>query len=125
MFSADRFQLLAASAQVAVIVLANADVTDIELIPVKPHTISDDEVTHRCAGRVLHFAGVLGLVDGVGHSQLAEPLDEQRVSALADAFTTYCVTLMGDHLEREIAKHSAGDFVEWAQRLYRLPDARD
>jgi hypothetical protein len=121
MLSSDRFQLLAASAQICVAVLANEDVTDVELIPVRPRTISDDEMSRRCAGRNLHFLGALGTVDGIAHAQFDEPLDAQRVSALARAFAVYVQRVK---VEAE-PPQSAGDFVEWATRLHSLPDTRN
>ena len=116
MLTFDRFQLLAATAQISVVVLANADVTDVELISVRPHSIPLEEVSRQCAGRDMRFVGVLGVVDGVSHAQFAEPLDERRVHALAHSFAAYLTVLTGgDWAERE---------TEMLNRLYALEVSR-
>lgn len=118
----DKFEALAAESSIAVAILGNADVTDVELLPVCPNPISENvhELSAKWAHRGLRFIGVAGLVAGRPRWALATPLDEVRAEALGAAFATYCETLLPGH----VAEQRKGDEVEWLRRLWSLPDMR-
>jgi len=118
----DKFEALAAESSIAVAILGNADVTDVELLPVCPNPISDNahELSAKWVHRGLRFIGVAGLIAGRPHWALAVPLDERRAEALVQAFALHCETLLQSHVEEQ----RKGDEVEWLRRLWSLPDMR-
>ena len=109
----DQFQRVAMQADVAVAILANADTTDIELLPVMPHGPGEDldALAQRWAGRGLAFIGVMGTVDGVPQTALDVPLDATRMRALSEAFARHCERIGAAELEPE---------YDWTARQYRL-----
>jgi hypothetical protein len=119
----DKFDALVGDAQLCVAVLANQDVTDIELLPLKgvPYAgYTVEGLKQQFAGRDLRFLGTVGLVNGVPHTALAEPLDTFRIAALFAAFATYCEVLQEESLEQA----RKGDEVDWLRRLQSLEDPR-
>ncbi len=119
----DKFDVLVEDAQLCVCVLANQDVTDIELLPVKgvPHAdYAAEGFKQRFAGRDLRFIATAGLVNGVPRIALAEPLDTFRIAALFAAFATYCEVLQ----EESLGQAQKGDEVTWLRRLASLEDPR-
>jgi hypothetical protein len=112
----DKFEQIAFEAQLAVCVLANEGVTDIELVNLRSVPLpTPPDFT----GRNLHFLGVIGVVQGVPRTALAEPLDPVRISALSAAFIRYCEVLLDAGLRPK------DDFVRFAEALWSLPDTRD
>jgi hypothetical protein len=119
----DKFDALVEDAQLCVGVLANRDVTDIELIPLKgvPHAdYTAEGLKRQFAGRDLHFIATAGLVNGEPRIALDEPLDTFRIAALFAAFATYCDVLQEERLEQA----RKGDEVNWLRRLASLKDPR-
>lgn len=119
----DKFQTLATRASIAVAILGNSDVTDIEMLPIQPCSLSDEkihELTQVWAPRGLQFIGMAGVVDGQPKWALAIPLDELRAAALGDAFAVYCANALPGHVE----KQRKGDEVDWLRGLWSLPDTR-
>src|SRR5664280_404762 len=93
----DKFETLAMESSIAVSILANADVTDIELLPIQPKGLGTEKVNELArlwAFRGLRWIGTIGIVDGQPHTALAEPLDPARISALSAAFIAYCEVLL-------------------------------
>ena len=119
----DKFETLAAQSSLAVAILGNADITDIEMLPVQPRGMSAEEVHKRSvewADRRLHFIGIAGIVDGKPRTALAVELDDKRIAALSQAFIAYFEVLLRDQLEQP----EKGDEVTWLRALYALPDSR-
>jgi hypothetical protein len=119
----DKFETLATQSSIAVAVLSDVNVTDIELLPIRPRSIPNDkihELTRLWSSRGLQFIGVAGVVAGMPQLALATPLDDVRIDALAEAFAVYCNTLLPGHVEEQ----RKGDEVVWLERLFSLPDTR-
>jgi hypothetical protein len=119
----DKFATLAMESTIAVAFLANEDVTDIELLPLRPNTSVPEkllELERLWAPRGLGFFGTMGIVRGRPRVELVRPLDDRRIQALAEAFAVYCETLLPGHIEEQ----RKGDEVEWLERLWSLPDPR-
>jgi hypothetical protein len=114
----DKFEQIAFEAQLAVCVLANEGVTDIELVNLRSVPLP---TARDFTGRNLHFLGVIGIVQGVPRTALAEPLDPVRISALSAAFIAYCEVLLDAGLEQQ----RKGDEVDWLNRLMSLEDPRN
>ncbi len=113
----DKFEQLAMEAQLAVCILANADVSDIELVNLKAVPLHN-ETTRDFTGRGLRFIGVIGIVQGVPRSALAVPLDPVRTSALSQAFIAYTQSLLDANLKPK------DDFELFMTRLCALEDPR-
>jgi hypothetical protein len=119
----DKFDLLAMESQLCVAVLGNADITDIELLPIRPQPYGRNKVqalAAQWAGRGLRFIGTIGIVNGQPRTALAVPLDALRMDALSQAFTVHCEAILTDKIE----EHQKGDEVDWLCRLWSLPDTR-
>jgi hypothetical protein len=119
----DKFEALYMDAQLAVSILGNADVTDIEMLPMKPYELSPEKIQElviQWAGRGLRFIGAIGIVDGKPRTALAVPLDDRRISALSQAFIAYCEVLLSGSVEEQ----QKGDSVTWLHALHSLPDTR-
>lgn len=120
----DKFETLVAEASIAAAILANADVTDIELLPVQPRSYPPEKVQELArlwASRGLRFIGIVGMVDGQPRSMFTVPLDDLRISALSQAFLAYLGVMLKDELE---TRQSVGDEVDWLRSLWSLPDTR-
>lgn len=101
---ATRSTQLALDAEIAVYVLCDADMTNIELLPLKPRSLPDSEVqalNHCWTGRELRGLGVIGIVKGAPHVALKELLGVEQIAALSAAFVTYVNTLIAVGLEQE------------------------
>jgi hypothetical protein len=119
----DKFEALAMEAELAVSVLGNADVSDVELLPVKPYGLGPEKVqalAAQWAARGLRFIGTIGIVDGQTRTALAVPLDYRRISALSQAFIAHCEVLLSNNVEQQ----QKGDEVAWLEALYRTTDNR-
>lgn len=120
----EKFEQLAVAAQTAVAVLGNADLTDIELLPIQPNPLCADSVrdlARQWSFRGLRFIGTIGIVDGHTCTALAEPVDHLRLAAISVAFIGYCEALLSASVEQ---RQKGDDGAEWCERLYRLPDLR-
>jgi hypothetical protein len=119
----DKFETLAMEAQLAVSVLGNADLSDVELICIKPYQLSPEKIQElavQWAARGLRFIGTIGIVDGQSRTALAVPLDDRHISALSEAFIQYCEVSLSDH----VAQQQKGDEVAWLEALSSLTDDR-
>jgi hypothetical protein len=108
----DKFDRLLWDAELAVGILGNPAALDFQLIDLAPGPFPDglrDAVTKRG----LYFLGVVGLVQGVPHSALAEPLDTATASWLATAYNKHVEAAVNAMLERACL-----------ERMYLLPDLR-
>lgn len=114
----DKFQTLAMNAKSAVVILANPEATDFELVPVDASPRELDGL--EASGRHLQFLGVTGSIAGTVYTALAAPLDIQRLAALSDAYVRHCETKLSDAIE----SMRMGDSLEWLNQLYRLEDTR-
>jgi hypothetical protein len=114
----DKYEQIAFESQLSVCVLANADVTDIELLNVKLAPLPE-EMVRDFTGRGLRFLGVIGVIQGVVTTALTEPLDLVRIGALSAAFVRYCEVLLDVDVDVQ-----PNDFVRFAEALWRLPDTR-
>lgn len=120
----DKFETLVAESSIAVAILANADATDIEMLPVQPRSYALEkaqELARLWAPRGLRFIGMAGIADGKPRTALAVPLDDLRISALSQAFIAYIEVLLKDEIE---TRQAVGDEVEWLRSLWSLPDSR-
>jgi hypothetical protein len=121
----DKFETLAAEASIAAAILANANVTDIELLPIRPRSLTDGRIhdlARLWAFRGLRFIGVAGIVNDMPYTALALRLDPERISALSEAFAAYSKTVLSGENE---TPRAIGDEVEWLRKLWSLTDARE
>lgn len=82
---------LAASADIAVGILLNADGSDVEYMPLQPRRYPDATICAleiQWAPRCLHFAGVLAWADGTIQAQL-EAMPEHVAKRLKKGFEVY------------------------------------
>jgi hypothetical protein len=118
----DKFTRLLRDAAVSVFILGNEAMTDVELVRLSPAPIPDDEVQRRIAGRDLKFVGVAGIYpNGQPCTALEQPLPRPVLDSLAAAFIPYCEPYFAEG----IAAQQPGGFVEFARKLWALPDTRD
>jgi len=120
----EKHEQLAMDAQTAVSILGNADLTDIELLPIQPNPLCADSVrdlARQWAFRGLRFIGTIGIVDGHTCTALAEPVDHLRLTTISVAFVGYCEALLIASVEQ---RQEGDDGAEWCERLYRSPDLR-
>lgn len=118
----DQFQALAMQSNLAVAILANPDVSDIEMVRVTPRALSDSELdalTVQWSGRGLAFIGIAGLVNGTVRTALDVPLDIGRTNALAAAFVEYCRVLLADKSQPQSPAELEPEY-DWHAQQYRL-----
>jgi hypothetical protein len=80
----DKFEKLTAESQFTLVLLANEESGDFELID--PQPVPEDRAK-TFAERGLTFGGVLGVVSGKPRSALAMPLDGETVTRIVGEFT--------------------------------------
>ena len=98
---------LALDSSIAVLVLGNEDCTDIEMLPLRPHSMreSEKEYLRSCwRGRGLKSLGIMGLVGSSPRFALKEPLEPEHVSALADAFLNHVHAVFCDGFAEQAAR---------------------
>jgi hypothetical protein len=121
----DIFQTLVTEASIAVAVLGNAGVTEIEMLPLRPNHLGAERVNELArlwAFRGLRWIGTIGIVDGHTRVALTEPLDPLRMSALSAAFDAHCEVMFGSGIEQK--REQTGDELAWLERLHSLEDYR-
>jgi len=119
----DKFQTLVTEATLAVEVLANADMTDIEMLPSRPNSLGAekiDELARLWAFRGLRWIGTIGIIDGRVRAAVAVPLDPLRISALSAAFIAYGDVLLASGIEQQ----QTGAELAWLEKLHSLEDDR-
>jgi hypothetical protein len=108
-------------------IVANADGTDAEFIPMDALEAGFQDLAARRPGMQGRLAGVgvAGLIGGVPVVQLRQdPDDSMVVVRLTAAFSQYIVDgLAVPDAETETQPH-VGDSVVWCEALYALPDTR-
>ncbi|HSY35005.1 MAG TPA: hypothetical protein VK814_04580 [Acidobacteriaceae bacterium] len=114
-------------AESRVYIVANADGTDAEFIPMDALEAGFQDLAARRPGMQGRLAGVgvAGLVGGVPVVQLRQdPDDFMVVVRLTAAFSQYVVDCREvPNVETETQPH-VGDSVVWCEALYALPDTR-
>jgi hypothetical protein len=116
-------------AESRVYIVANADGTDAEFIPMDALEAGFQELAARRPGmeeQRLAGVGVAGLVGGVPIVQLRQdPDDFMVVVRLTAAFSQYVVAgRVVPDAETETQPHFVGDSVTWLEALYALRDSR-
>jgi len=114
---------LALDASVAVLVLTNAQCDDMEFLPLKPRQMTEGEVAGlltRWPGRGLRSVGVIGLVGTAPRCALKEPLEPEKVSALAGAFLAYLHALFCDSFAEQQERVEIAEL----ERLWLQADPR-
>ena len=120
----ERATQVACESQVVVMVLLNADNTDLELWPVKPLQNAAALTTpEEFAARKLRPVGMVGLQGTMARVVFKEPLESHVVDAIAMAFTEHVRFLLGNNIAVQVEEQK-GDEVAWLERLYSLPDTR-
>jgi hypothetical protein len=112
-----RFEALAVASTLAVSVIANEDVSDVELLELRPTLVPMDEALARTAGRAMScHLGVMGIVDGLPQAAFSRELDPVRLRALAHAFHIYCEARFEELI---VATASTHQEVNWLERLHQ------
>lgn len=118
---------IAAEASIAVLILANPEITDVDFIPLKPRMMSpaeQAELRNRWPGRNLSSIGAFGMVGAVPKVALKVPLDDRQVTALSAACAAYIATLLGGSLAEQLAAQLEAAELAELERLWLLPDTR-
>lgn len=71
-------------------ILANPDLTDIEIVLASATTAQMD----RCVGRSLRIIGTFALINGALKTMLVIPLDDKQIEALSSAVICYLMALI-------------------------------
>lgn len=128
----ERAAEVASGSQIAVLILANNDFSDLEFVPLRPRMADEStwaDLKARWPGRGLQARGVVGLCGSRTACAFKEPLADAIVASLANSFAEYVRVLLGEDLagwmEAVEMRREAGDFVDWANSLWLLPDGRD
>lgn len=115
---------------IAAMVLLNPDATDVEFWPLRPTCAAPGALTGPAefTARRLCVVGVVGLSGAKALCAFKEPLATPVVAAISEAFTYYCRVLLGENFTEQMAaqleQQQAGDFVQFAEALWSLEDAR-
>jgi len=127
-----RLEQIAATAQICALVLANVETGDFALLPLTGEPLSRPYL-ERVFGspRRLRICGVTGLVNGLPHTALSEPLEDGDVDALAELFIEYCAQVFAERpalsralIERVEAAMVPDESLMWCESLYTLEDTR-
>ena len=124
----DKFEQLSTAASYGVAIFGNPALDDFclfDLTKGTPYPVEDHK--REIAERALSFCGVIGIVQGVPRTALAEPLGEYTITALTRAFCERieaAVTAVEGTLTAVLAT-PADESIAWCERLYWLPDTRD
>lgn len=122
---AEKSTELISTASVAVWVLINERLGDVELLPLWPRRYSDNEVAELVArwqleGRGLRPVGIMALVGATPCCEFKEPLKAKVVLSLAAAFTAYLQALFQESFTAQLE----GFEIEELGRLWSLADPR-
>ncbi len=115
----ERSTQLALDASVAVMVLANPQCDDVEMLELRPRQLAQSglaALASRWAGRGLRSIGVIGLVGASPRCEFKEQLDPEQVSTLVDEFLAYAHRLFCDGFT---ARQEAE-----LRHMWMLPDTR-
>jgi hypothetical protein len=116
---AGRSETVILEAHVAVMVLANEDCTDVELVSLKPRYDESafEELRGRWGGRGLRSIGVLGMKGTAPLFAFKVPVGPDKVNALASAFIVWVDRLLFETFTEQMT-------VAELHRLTTLPDNR-
>lgn len=114
-----------AQSSIAVMVLLNADNSDMEFWRLRP-SVPEGALTPAVefVARKLRPVGVVGLSGSTPLVAFKEPLSPPVVQAIAFAFLEYLRVLIGQSFAEQTQSQQKGDEVEWLWRLRSLPDTR-
>jgi hypothetical protein len=122
----ERLAELVLSSSIAVQAVLGSSPGDAEFIPLLPRPADDRmwaELKARWPGRGLRSVGVIGLVGNTPQLELKEPLEDEQVRALAEAFIAYLdVFLQGSFAAHREAVESAE--IAELERMWTLVDPR-
>ena len=131
----DRFEQIAASAQVCALILGNVETGDFALMPLTGESLTRPYLERVFwSPRRLRIVGVTGLVNGCPCTVLSEPLEDEDIRGLAEMFAEYCETIIGrveaavtavEGTLTAVLATPADDSIGWCERLHWLPDTRD
>ena len=83
----DRFEQIAASAQVCALILGNVETGDFALMPLTGESLTRPYLERVFwSPRRLRIVGVTGLVNGCPCTVLSEPLEDEDIRGLAEMF---------------------------------------
>jgi hypothetical protein len=124
----DQFHQITETASYAVAIFGNPARGDFALFDLTKGTpFPVEDIQREIAERAFCFCGVMGIVQGVPRTALAEPLGEYTVTALSRAFIERvgaAVTAV-EGTETAVLAAPVDDSIGWCERLYWLPDTRD
>jgi hypothetical protein len=122
----ERSRQIVLDSSIAVMVLLNADNTDMEMWPLQPRIATAAELTspEEFKARKLRTVGVAGLCGTTPLCAFKEPLEPTVVGAVATAFAVYIRSLIGDSIAAQLEEQKKGDEVTWLEQLHCLPDTR-
>jgi hypothetical protein len=121
----DKFEQIAATAQVCAAVLGNPLTGDFVLLPLTGEPISRPDLV-RLMLSGLRLCGVVGLVDGCQRTALSEPIEDADMRSLAEGFALYCVQVFAEREREGHIKNTTAqdDSEQWLRRLWALEDSR-
>jgi hypothetical protein len=122
----DRFDQLVFTSRVASCVLGNPATRDFILVSLDAPPM-DDALRADAAQRGLYFCGVMGIIDGVSRTELAEALSSEAIAILSNEFVGQVVLTIAARLAslRAVPPTPTDDFVAFMDALIALPDNRD
>jgi hypothetical protein len=112
----DKFEQIAADAQIVAIILGNLETRDYELVD-PSHVPLAPETAAALHARNLGFIGTVGVVAGKFESAFAVPVDDATAATLAQTFLAFVVAKFTPSRSSDYA-------VDWLRNLYSLPDNR-
>lgn len=121
----DKFEQLSTAASYAVAIFGNQAQGDFALFDLTrgtPYPVEDHK--REIAERALCFCGVMGIVQGVPYTALAEPLDTYTITALSHAFNERVESASAAALTAALERQPKDDSESWIWRLWSLKDTR-
>jgi hypothetical protein len=117
----DRATRVAADGQIAVMVLLSRKNDDLELLPLKPFTVSNPISREEYERRELRSVGVVSMNGTTPGIALREPLPPDVVSTISAAFLEYIRVLLGGSMAEYTV---AAEIAELERMFWLLPDTR-
>jgi hypothetical protein len=121
----DKFEQLSTAASYAVAIFGNQAQGDFALFDLtKGTTFPVENIQREIAERSLVFCGVMGVVQGIPCTTLAEPLDSCTIRALSHAFNERVESASAAALTAALERQPKDDSEQWLWRLWSLKDTR-
>lgn len=117
----DRFEQITNAASYTVAVFGNpvrGEFSFFDLTKGTPFPV--ENIQREIAERSMVFCGVMGVVQGIPCTALAEPLSGYAIRALSHAFNERV-----EATSKAALASPADDSIGWCERLHWLPDTRD